>query len=178
MKIYTRTGDKGITSLLNKKKISKAHPLIEACGSMDELVCYTGLLREHITAPEITGQLTEIQKDLMKLLSYLAGNKKGNILKDILLRTKQLEENIDKMNLVLSPQKHFIIPGGSLPIAHCHIARTLCRKAERRVVKAMKVNKTNAPLFSYLNRLSDYLYTLSRYIAHYQSVDEIFITSL
>ena len=176
MKIYTKTGDTGQTSLLGGTRVSKAHARIEAYGTVDELNSYIGLLADL----EVNGlrvvELREIQDRLFTIGSCLAAEAENNhfripdlIEEDIVF----LEQKIDEMNEVLPELKAFILPGGHQAISFCHIARCVCRKAERNVI-GLAENDFVAPLVvKYLNRLSDYLFVVARIIAHELKVVEV-----
>lgn len=169
MKIYTRTGDDGNTSLSGGERIPKYHPRVEAYGSVDELISWIGLLRdlkENFTRKD---RLLYIQEQLMKCVAALAaGNDKvasAKILPDencILF----LEEQIDKLEEKLPPLKKFIIPGGNISVSYCHIARCVCRRAERAVLRLGSAEKIPESVPVFLNRLSDYLFVLARIICH------------
>lgn len=161
MKIYTKTGDAGTTALFGGKRVSKADLRVDAYGTVDELNSYLGLLFEE--------QLVlEIQDRLFTLGSMLAtepGNTKVKIPHltedDIVV----LEKGIDKMEESLEPMKHFILPGGHQMVSFCHIARTVCRRAERLTVALNSVEPIDPLIIKYLNRLSDYLFVLSRFLS-------------
>ncbi len=177
-KIYTRTGDKGTTSLIGGTKVPKSHLRIEAYGTVDELNSYIGLCRD-LTADEQGRKiLQEIQDRLFTIGSSLACDPvKEPKMKlpdlhetDVLL----LEKEIDRMNETLSPMKTFILPGGDAVISHMHIARCVCRRAERCCVRLEQESlEVDALILKYLNRLSDYLFVLSRYTAHLAGIPDI-----
>jgi cob(I)alamin adenosyltransferase len=177
-KIYTKTGDQGTTSLIGGTKISKSHLRIEAYGTVDELNSYIGLCRDLISNKQSRKILSEIQDRLFTIGSSLACDPvkepkmKIPDLKetDILL----LENEIDKMNEIIPPMKSFILPGGHIAVSHLHIARCICRRAERGAVR-LKIEKEEieAIVLKYLNRLSDYLFILARFTGHQLGVEEI-----
>ena len=178
MKIYTKTGDKGTTSLIGGTKVSKAHLRIEAYGTIDELNSYTGLCKDLITDKESTVVLQEIQDRLFTIGSALACDPQ----KETKMKIPDLEEDdinllekeIDKMNETLPPMKSFIVPGGHPTISHLHIARCICRRSERCCVRLEAENNEVAPIIiKYLNRLSDYLFVLARYTAHLLKVEDM-----
>ncbi len=178
MKIYTKTGDRGQTSLFDGTRLSKDDIRIEAYGTVDELNSNLGLLISMLPnfSKEQIDFLIEIQRDLFVIGSYLATPfDKINLLNlkaiDLALISK-LEVAMDSMDSQLKELKSFILPGGSQSIAVCHICRTVCRRAERRVVTLASIDAINENLIIYLNRLSDYFFTLSRYIALKSEVDE------
>lgn len=178
MKIYTKTGDKGSTSLIGGTKVSKAHLRIEAYGTVDELNSYIGLCRDHITDANSRAVLLETQDRLFTVGSALACDpEKETRLKipdlheeDITL----LEKAIDKMHEVLPPMKSFILPGGLIAASHLHVARCVCRRAERQVVRlSEESHEVEIIIQKYLNRLSDYLFVLARYVAFLEKAEEI-----
>lgn len=178
MKIYTKTGDKGSTSLIGGTKVSKAHLRIEAYGTVDELNSYIGLCRDHIKDADSRAVLLETQDRLFTVGSALACDpEKETKLKipdlheeDITL----LEKAIDKMHEVLPPMKSFILPGGLIAASHLHVARCVCRRAERKVVRlSEESHEVEIIIQKYLNRLSDYLFVLARYVAFLEKAEEI-----
>jgi cob(I)alamin adenosyltransferase len=178
MKIYTKTGDKGQTSLFDGTRLSKDDIRIEAYGTVDELNSNLGLLISLLPnfSIEEVEFLIEIQRDLFVIGSYLATPfDKINLLKlkeiDVTLISK-LEIAMDTMDSQLKELKSFILPGGSQSIAVCHICRTVCRRAERRVVTLASMDTINQNLIIYLNRLSDYFFTMSRFIAFKSNIKE------
>jgi len=173
MKIYTKTGDKGETSLLTGKRVSKDHPSIEAYGTVDELIAFTAMVRDLIDMQDIKNNLGTIQGDLMVCSAMLASENESNNYDIPKLSEKAivwLEKEIDKMEAELPVLKRFIIPGGHPAVSMIHVARTVCRRAERRVSSLRGIPEM---IIKYLNRLSDYLFVLSRYISHCLGVREI-----
>jgi len=177
-KIYTKTGDLGKTSLIGGTKVSKGHIRIETYGTIDELNSYIGLVGDHCKDEHSKNILKEIQDRLFTIGSSLACDPEKEIkmsipdLKetDIIL----LEKEIDKMNEQLPEMKHFILPGGHIAVSTTHIARCVCRRAERWCVNMMEQNLFVEPLIiKYLNRLSDYLFVLARYVGHLLQTPEI-----
>jgi cob(I)alamin adenosyltransferase len=178
LKIYTKTGDKGNTSLIGGTKVPKSHLRIEAYGTVDELNSYIGLVSDqqiNIGSPDV---LREIQDRLFTIGSSLACDPE----KEAKLKIPDLKEadvtflelEIDKMNEVLSPMKSFLIPGGHVSISTTHVARCVCRRAERLCVSLQERQMEIEPLIiKYLNRLSDFLFVLARYTAHRLNVKEI-----
>ncbi|HTN19602.1 MAG TPA: cob(I)yrinic acid a,c-diamide adenosyltransferase [Pelobium sp.] len=165
MKIYTKTGDKGYTSLIGGTRVPKHHLRIESYGTVDELNSYIGLIRDQDVLQEDKDILKEIQDRLFTVGSTLASDPEKSRMKipdlldtDIELLEKQMEE----MNAFLPPLKHFILPGGNIIASYCHIARCVCRRAERQVVHLAESEFVDEKVIIYLNRLSDYLFTLSR----------------
>lgn len=161
MKIYTKTGDAGTTSLVGGARVSKCHPRVEAYGDIDELICQIGLIR--CEAPSEDAVLRDIQIDLMNVSAHLADCSGSSKLKPLdASRTAFLESEIDRMTAGLEPQKAFILPGKPKVSSLCHIARTVCRRAERRAVAIEQKTEQDNLAITYLNRLSDYMFTLSR----------------
>lgn len=186
IKIYTKTGDLGKTSLIGGTKVPKSHIRIESYGTVDELNSYIGLLNDHLAQsikfapanlqPQVT--LKEIQDRLFTVGSSLAVDpEKEPKMKLPDLKEEDvelLEQEIDKMNEELRPMKSFILPGGHIAVSTAHIARCVCRRAERHCVNMSEQELFIDPLvIKYLNRLSDYLFVLARYIAHLTGVGEI-----
>lgn len=176
MKIYTRTGDKGITSLVGGTRVSKDDPQIEAYGTIDELLSWIGLVRDQEASREQQLFLLEIMDRLMTCATILALDKNfsGEKLpfitgQDIL----DLEKEIDSMESVLAPLQSFILPGGHSSVSYCHISRTICRRAERSVLKVKVTIQNKDMVEKYLNRLSDYLFVLSRFLTHQLKIQEI-----
>ena len=165
-KIYTKTGDKGQTSLIGGTRVPKYHPRIEAYGTVDELKSYIGLIRDHEMREDTRALLIEVQDRLFTIESRLAYDKETPLNRplpeikesDILL----LESEIDKMNEDLEPLSSFILPGGDVLVSHCHVARCICRRAERIVIRLSELHEVDPLNIKYLNRLSDYLFVLAR----------------
>ncbi len=167
-KIYTRKGDKGETSLIGGTRVPKNHIRIEAYGTVDELNSYIGLIRDFEISRQYKMVLLEIQDRLFTVESLLASDKnhKNNTLplledKDILF----LEDEIDQMNEELPTLNSFILPGGHPVVSHCHIARCICRRAERITIELSDNHYVDMLAVKYLNRLSDYLFVLARKFA-------------
>lgn len=170
-KIYTRTGDGGVTGLGDGSRTPKDSQRIEAIGSLDELNSAIGIVTSHPIKDEVHGVLLEIQHDLFDLGGELAMPgytlfPEGS--------TPRLEGLIDGFNAELPPLKEFILPGGSPAVAACHMARTLCRRAERRVLTLSRNEQINADSVRYLNRLSDLLFVLCRVLARGEGGKEIY----
>jgi cob(I)alamin adenosyltransferase len=170
-RIYTRTGDRGETSLGDFSRVPKDHPRVAAYGSVDELNAVLGLLLLHIpaTGPAVAtaGLLRDIQNDLFDLGADLCVPQPAGGAPDERLRVRpeqaaRLEGEIDRLNAVLQPLKSFVLPGGSPAAAWCHLARTVCRRAEREVVALAHTESINPNVLIYLNRLSDLLFVLAR----------------
>ena len=166
MKIYTRTGDLGETSLFGGARVSKSDPRIDAYGTVDELNALIGVARASWQESPIDAQLADIQSDLFDLGAHLAAPGSTRFMAVPELRTAELERLIDAMESELEPLKSFILPGGSLAAAHLHVARTVCRRAERLLVALDEE-------VAYLNRLSDYLFVAARLANRHQGVEDI-----
>ncbi len=168
-RIYTKTGDKGQTSLIGGTRVPKHHVRIEAYGTVDELNSYIGLLRDLLTEKHSQYKLLiEIQDRLFTMGSILAADPEKNKMQLPPLfeeDVKNLETAIDAMDEQLPEMKHFVLPGGHTTVSHLHIARCICRRAERAVLHLHEQFPVNEITFMYLNRLSDYLFTLSRFVA-------------
>jgi cob(I)alamin adenosyltransferase len=174
-KIYTKTGDKGETGLFGGKRLPKSHLRIEAYGTVDELNSYIGLLRDLSTVQQQKDWLLEIQERLFTLGSSLASDPdKQMITPDLKAEDIQMMESaIDEMDTALPALKNFILPGGHPNVAHCHIARCVCRRAERRVVALALEENVEEIVVQYLNRLSDFLFTLGRKMGQDLGAEEI-----
>lgn len=167
-KIYTKTGDKGQTSLIGGTRVPKYHDRIEAYGTLDELNSYIGLIRDHTKDPKVQELLLEIQDRVFTAESLLAVDPEREVNslpqlneEDIIL----LEKEIDSMNEILPELNSFILPGGHPVVSFCHISRCVCRRAERLTIKLVDIypNTFQGELVvKYLNRLSDYLFVLAR----------------
>ena len=177
-RIYTRTGDKGTTSLIGGTKVPKSHLRIEAYGTIDELNSHIGSGREQITDEGTKKILLEVQDRLFTIGSSLACDpiKEPKLRIPDLKETdvELLEQEMDRMNESLSPMTSFLLPGGHATVAQLHITRCVCRRAERCCVRLELESLEVDPLIlKYLNRLSDYLFVLSRYIAHLLQAPEM-----
>jgi cob(I)alamin adenosyltransferase len=176
MKIYTKTGDAGNTSLLGGKRVSKCDPRIDAYGTVDELNAFIGLLRDQRENESRTELLKEIQDRLFTIGATLASEPgKTNIKKPDLHEEdlELLETEIDKMESLLPELRNFILPGGHQVVSYCHLARTVCRRTERKVIDLMQTEYVDETVVKYLNRLSDYLFVLGRMIAMEQGAEEV-----
>ena len=158
-KIYTRTGDKGTTGLGDGSRTDKDSLRVEAFGTVDELNSVIGLLASHQLPELIAGELVEIAHDLFDIGGELSipGH---SVVTD--QQVERIEQCLDSLNADLDPLKEFILPGGSADAAVCHLARTVCRRAERRVVSLARKENLNAASLRYLNRLSDLLFVMAR----------------
>lgn len=176
MKIYTKTGDKGQTSLIGGTRVPKHHMRIEAYGTVDELNSWIGLINDQQIEENTKGVLSEIQDRLFTIGSSLASDPNKSKMKIPDLHETDievLETQIDKMNEVLPEMRFFILPGGHTTISYCHLARCVCRRAERNVIHLNENEYVNELVIKYLNRLSDYLFVLARYIGLQLNVNEI-----
>lgn len=175
MKIYTKKGDKGETSLIGGDRVKKHHIRIEAYGTVDELNSYIGILRSFATDAINAAVLPEVQDRLFTVGSLLASAPGSKMivpdLKDS--DTLLLEASMDKMNEELPELKSFVLPAGSIEVAHCHVARCICRRAERLIVHLAEEQEIEADIIQYINRLSDYLFVVGRYTARMQGVAEV-----
>ncbi len=165
MKIYTKTGDKGYTSLIGGVRVPKYHLRIESYGTVDELNSYIGLIREQDISDNFKADLKEIQDRLFTIGSSLASDPDKSKMKipDLHLSDiERLEKAIDDINLELPELRHFVLPGGGIPASFCHIARCVCRRAERLTVHLSQESFVDETVIIYLNRLSDYLFVLAR----------------
>jgi len=165
MKIYTKKGDTGTTSLIGGTRVPKHHLRIESYGTVDELNSYIGLIRDQDISKKDVEVLLEIQDRLFTIGSHLAAEpgKSKMVLpelfeKDIIF----LENEIDRMDDQLDEMRSFVLPGGNTVVSFSHIARCVCRRAERVTVQLAEESEVDDKVISYLNRLSDYLFTLSR----------------
>jgi cob(I)alamin adenosyltransferase len=175
MKIYTKTGDKGFTSLIGGTRVPKHHLRIESYGTVDELNSYIGLIRDQEITLHDKDFLKEIQDRLFTIGSSLAADpeKSKMVIPDLNPEDIELlEKEMDAINLQVPELKHFILPGGSTTISYCHVARTVCRRAERLTVHLADESIVDDKVIVYLNRLSDYLFTLARKVANDHKVPE------
>lgn len=182
MKIYTKTGDKGSTSLIGGSRVQKSHIRIESYGTVDELNSWLGLIRDQKIDVVHKKTLTQVQNDLFIIGAQLAldPNKKSSGKKSIMSVPELsgetilfLESEIDKMEQDLPQMTHFILPGGHTTVSYCHIARTICRRAERTIVLLNETESINETILSFLNRLSDYLFVLARKLSQDLKIKEV-----
>ena len=178
-KIYTRTGDGGETGLGDGSRVSKTHPRIEAIGSVDELNSIVGLLVEELI--EAGNDELNTIADFLRALQHRIFDLGGelsipgfNIINDDHVKT--IEVHLDALNEHLEPLDNFILPGGSKLIANCHVARAICRRAERQVATLAQEESVNKAGMEFLNRLSDYLFVVARSCARITGVDEVLWT--
>ena len=176
--IYTRSGDKGKTSLVGGARVPKTHVRLEAYGTVDELNSQLGLLATYLTAEEDKRLILWIQHKLFSVGSYLATDQTNTTLRiesqiadeDIL----RLEKAIDEADALLPPLKAFVIPGGSRGSAVCQVCRTVCRRAERRILAMAEEHEVTENVSAFVNRLSDYLFVLARKMNLLTQTDEIY----
>lgn len=183
MKIYTKTGDKGTTSLFGGTRISKNHIRIDSYGTIDELNAWLGLIRDQEIDDHSKKILSNIQDKLFTIGAILAtdpdktllksGEERLNIPKIYASDIELLENEMDTMNNSLPPMAHFILPGGHTTVSYCHIARTVCRRSERMATRLFEKEPFDGIILSYINRLSDYLFVLARKLSKDLKVDEI-----
>jgi cob(I)alamin adenosyltransferase len=176
MKIYTKTGDNGTTGLLGGTRVSKANLRIDAYGTVDELNSYLGLLRDQTVNKHRVVELINIQNILFIIGSYLASDpdkSKVKIPELNPIEVEALEKRMDEMNEKLPEMRNFVLPGGHESVSYCHITRCVCRRAERLVTGLSEVSQTNELVLKYLNRLSDYLFVLSRMMTQELNATEI-----
>lgn len=183
MKVYTKTGDKGTTALFGGSRVPKYHIRIESYGTVDELNSYIGLIRDQEIAPLYKEQLIHIQDKLFTLGAILATDPEKAILKNGKERLNiariseedvaYLEDAIDEMETKLPPMTHFVLPGGHTTVSYCHIARCVCRRAERLSTHLNDIEPTDEMVLKYLNRLSDYLFVLARKLTFDLKADEV-----
>jgi cob(I)alamin adenosyltransferase len=176
MKVYTKTGDKGLTGLIGGTRVPKFSLRIDAYGTVDELNSHMGLLRDNPVSDDFKQEVIFIQDRLFTLGSWLASDPEKS--KMTLPEIKEedieaLEKSIDKMEEELPPMKSFILPGGPQTVSFCHIARCVCRRAERLVVELNDEVEQNPVIIAFLNRLSDYLFVYSRYLTLKLKAEEI-----
>ena len=174
-KIYTKQGDKGDTSLYGGQRLEKSHVRIEAYGTVDELNACVGLLRDHCTEEDVRAFLRTVQDRLFDCGANLA-TPPGKDLPVPALREsdiQELEDAIDEYDEQLPELRHFILPGGHPTISYCHLARVVCRRAERRIVALATEEAVEPMLIRYFNRLSDYLFVLARYLGFKLGVEEV-----
>ena len=174
MKVYTKTGDEGKTSLVGGTRVPKDHIRIECYGTVDELCSWIGLVGDQDIEEEHKKVLIEIQDRLFTIESLLASEPDNDFKLPEILESdvKFLEKEIDKINSKLPPLKSFLLPGGHEIISQCHLARTVCRRAERLVIQLSRKYPVQELIIVYLNRLSDYLFMLSRKVAQEKGVEE------
>jgi cob(I)alamin adenosyltransferase len=175
-KIYTKGGDTGETSLLGGTRVLKSHERVEAYGTLDELNSFIGLLRDQPIREAYRRILLRVQENLFVAEALIAADPAGPVPQLPPLSEEEitlLEQEIDVMTSELPPLNAFILPGGHPSVSHCHIARTVCRRAERAVIRLKQTEAVDLIIIRYLNRLSDYLFTLARRIGQDVKAEEI-----
>jgi cob(I)alamin adenosyltransferase len=175
MKIYTKTGDQGLTSLIGGTRVKKSHRRIEAYGTVDELNSYLGLVGDQPVNTPRRAFLQQIQDRLFTIGATLAADPDRSRMKipDLLESDiEALEKAMDAMDEHIPPLKVFVLPGGHQAVSFCHIARCVCRRAERLVIALQEESFVEELVIKYLNRLSDYLFVLSRMMAHELGAEE------
>ena len=173
MKIYTRTGDTGETSLFGGARVPKNDARIESYGTVDELNSFLGVARASWPSSPIDAQLAAAQADLFEIGAHLASPGTSRFPGVDVARIEELEHGIDAMEAELAPLKSFILPGGSLAASQLHVARVVCRRAERLVVALGDESAATKSSIAYLNRLSDYLFVAARFANHRFGVDDV-----
>ena len=183
MKVYTKTGDDGTTALFGGTRVPKHHIRIESYGTVDELNSYLGLIRDQQLDDHMAKTLQLIQENLFTLGAILATDPQKSVLKngkprlDIPLIKEEdvllLEHEMDAMDANLPPMTHFILPGGHQTVSYCHIARCVCRRAERMATALFDIEPFDPNALKYLNRLSDYLFVLARKLSNDLQAKEI-----
>lgn len=175
MKIYTKTGDQGLTSLFGGKKVSKADLRIDTYGTVDELNSWIGLLRDQEINQKRHDELIEVQDRLFTIGAMLAAEPGNNKIKVPFINEEDilfLEKKIDAMDTSIEPMRFFVLPGGHSSVSFCHVARTVCRRAERLVIALHATDPVNPLIIKYLNRLSDYIFVLSRKVTQELGISE------
>ena len=171
MKIYTKTGDKGMTSLIGGKRVPKNSARLESYGTIDELNSFLGMIRSFPLEQVIAEELVEIQSRLFDVGGNLATDPESSAnLKEPIGVT---ENGIDRMDAEVPPMKYFVLPGGNQCVSFCHMARTICRRAERRILDLAAETEVDGSVMKYVNRLSDYLFILARKIAYDSGCEEM-----
>jgi len=183
MKVYTKTGDKGTTALFGGTRVAKDHIRIESYGTVDELNSYIGLIRDQEINVNYKKILIEVQDRLFTVGAILATPPEKEVLKNGELRLQKLgiiesdiellENEIDVMESELPQMTHFVLPGGHTSVSYCHIARCVCRRAERLAVHLSHNEPVAEIAIKYMNRLSDYLFVLARKLSHDLNAEEV-----
>ena len=177
MRIYTKTGDDGTSGLIGGTRVQKYDLRLESYGTIDELNSWIGLIRAQEIDPQSKDLLLSVQNNLFVIGARLATDLSKADLSERLPfgpdEITRLEKEMDRILDQLPAMEHFVLPGGSNTISYCHLARTVCRRAERRVCQLLKEVSIPADVLKYLNRLSDYLFVLSRKIAEDEGIEEV-----
>jgi cob(I)alamin adenosyltransferase len=176
VRIYTRRGDDGTTSLGGGQRVTKDSPRVRAYGTVDELNSVLGLARAGGLAPRLDAMLAVIQHELFAAgsnLCFLEPDKAAHQIHELEPgQVEQLEHWIDELTEAMDPLANFILPGGAVGAAHLHVARTVCRRAEREVLSLSRTEPIGARVVEYLNRLSDLLFTMARYENHERGITQ------
>lgn len=177
MKVYTKTGDKGTTALIGGTRVPKNNVRLEAYGGVDELNSHLGMIRSYPIEEMSVKELTEIQNILFVVGANLATDTSVSDMRQKMPCTEAdvlfLEQAIDRMDAELPPLRYFVLPGGSPCVSACHIARTVCRRVERRIIDMSEEIEVEEVIVRYINRLSDYLFVLGRKLAHDEGLEEV-----
>lgn len=175
-KVYTRTGDDGTTALISGKRVPKHNLRIKANGALDELIAWLGVIRDHLSKNETEQFLFQIQNELMNLAAQLAVPEQESLPNGVYLVSDQqierIEKEIDFLTQNLPPLQNFVIPGGHILVSYAHLARSVCRRAERDITELNETETIQNECIIYVNRLSDYLFTLSRKFGQEQQIEE------
>ncbi|MGQ1946945.1 cob(I)yrinic acid a,c-diamide adenosyltransferase [Geofilum sp. OHC36d9] len=175
--VYTKTGDKGTTGLIGGTRVSKNHFRLEAYGTVDELNTHIGMVRSYPIDTPSEEAIIRIQRQLFTIGSYLATDADKSDLRNHLVTDEKeiefMENQMDTMESQLPTLSNFILPGGHPAVAQCHICRTVCRRAERRIISMNEHVNVDEWVIRYLNRLSDYFFVLSRHLTKYFNIKEI-----
>ena len=175
MKIYTKKGDKGHTSLMDGEIVNKHNLSVDAYGTIDELNSFIGLLKDYLEDDKLKAVLNNIQLKLFSIGSILATGKNQDIMEKVKIEKKDvkyIEFHIDSMNNELPELKNFIIPGGHKISSYSHVCRSICRRAERRISELNNEQSVDPNILSYINRLSDFFFVLSRYLMYSDKIEE------
>lgn len=175
MRIYTKTGDDGTTGLVGGSRIEKCDPRIEVLGDLDEVNSHLGILRSHALPEPMDRLIARVQSRLFEAGSEIASVPDGKVQYTAELGTvvEDLESSIDEMEASLEPLRQFVLPGGGAAGAHAHLARTVCRRAERSMVALAGSSGTRNDLISFVNRLSDWLFVAARFLNHRDGSAEV-----
>ena len=175
MKIYTRKGDSGQTSLIDGDMVNKHNLSVDAYGTIDELNSFLGLLKDYIKDDKIKDILNKIQIKLFSIGSILASGKNKNISEKVKIEKKDVEYielEIDRLNKDLPELKNFVIPGGHKTSSYSHVCRSICRRAERKISELNNKSSVDSNILAYVNRLSDFFFVLSRFLKYSDNVSE------
>ncbi|MGB1020522.1 MAG: cob(I)yrinic acid a,c-diamide adenosyltransferase [Flavobacteriaceae bacterium] len=175
-KVYTRTGDDGTTALISGKRVPKHNLRIKANGALDELIAWLGVIRDHLSKNETEQFLFQIQNELMNLAAQLAVPEQESLPNGVYpvsdQQIERIEKEIDFLTQNLPPLQNFVIPGGHILVSYAHLARSVCRRAERDITELNETETIQNECIIYVNRLSDYLFTLSRKFGQEQQIEE------